>query len=210
MQSTITAWMRALESKDDATAGHARRTAEYATKIARELPWIDETLLERVRLAALLHDMGKLAIEDAILTKPAALGDEELREMRRHPELGYELVSRVAGLEDAALGVLFHHERWDGQGYPYRLSGQTIPWIARLIAVADAFDAMVGERPYRESLTARQACDEIRRLSGTQFDPEMAGAFLRAFAREAAVQTSFEPDVSAGAASRQSATLAPL
>jgi HD-GYP domain-containing protein (c-di-GMP phosphodiesterase class II) len=178
------AMLRALERKDGGTGLHVQRTAEYAVRIARELPSMTEALVERVRLAAILHDLGKIAIEDRILTKPAALEAAERDAMRMHPELGYDIVTRMPGLEDVAQGVLFHHERWDGRGYPYALAEERIPWIARLIAVADAFDAMISVRPYRDAIAPRQAYQAIVLESGAQFDPRMVRAFESAFARD--------------------------
>ena len=144
---------QALEKKDRYTSGHVERTACYAVMIARELDSVDDAGLERVRLAAILHDLGKIGIEDAILSKGTALDPLELESMREHPMLGFEILSRVEGFEkldeheEIADAIRFHHERWDGQGYPQQLAGEQIPRIARLIAVADAYDAMVSTRP---------------------------------------------------------------
>lgn len=172
----------AIEKKDRYTGGHVKRTAHYALMIARELPAVDDALLERVRLAAILHDVGKIGIEDAILRKSSALEGPEWGTMREHPRLGFEILGRVEGFEEVADGIRFHHERWDGQGYPQKLAGEQIPWVARLIAVADAYDAMVSNRPYRKGMSPGQAYDEIVSQSGTQFDPVMVQAFARAFA----------------------------
>jgi HD-GYP domain-containing protein (c-di-GMP phosphodiesterase class II) len=178
-------WLEAIEKKDRYTAGHIKRTAHYALKIARALDGMDERLLERVRLAAMLHDLGKIEIEDAILKKGAALEPLEWGSMREHPRLGFEMFegeSIEAFDPMVADGIRFHHERWDGQGYPLKLAGPAIPWIARLIAVADAYDAMVSTRPYRKGMAPALAYEELQRQSGIQFDPGIVTAFLRAFA----------------------------
>lgn len=193
LSSLADQWVEAIEKKDRYTAGHIKRTAYYALKIARELDGMDEALLERVRLAAMLHDLGKIEIEDAILKKSAALEPIEWGSMREHPRLGFEMFGRESaadsvggGIEalDAMVadGIRFHHERWDGQGYPLKLAGPAIPWIARLIAVADAYDAMVSTRPYRKGMAPALAYEELQRQSGIQFDPEIVAAFARAFA----------------------------
>lgn len=180
--ASVSSMIRALERKDHGIAGHVRRTAEVAVRIAREIPHMTDAWVERVRLAAMLHDMGKLLIADRILTKRSALEAEEWVMMRQHPQLGYDMVGCHPGLEDVAQGVLFHHERWDGQGYPLGLSGEQIPWIARLISVADAYDAMVSVRSYRESMSPELAIAELILHSGTQFDPQMVLAFEKAVA----------------------------
>jgi HD-GYP domain-containing protein (c-di-GMP phosphodiesterase class II) len=193
LDSQVASMIRALERKDGGTARHVHRTAGFAVRIAREIPGMTDALLGRVRLAAVLHDMGKLAIADQILTKSSALEADEWTSMRQHPQLGYDMVGAQPGLEDVAQGVLFHHERWDGQGYPHGLAGEQIPWIARLISVADAYDAMISTRPYREGMSPEMAFAELRSLSGTQFDPKMVRAFEKAFASSASLVHSEAP-----------------
>jgi HD-GYP domain-containing protein (c-di-GMP phosphodiesterase class II) len=177
----------AIGRKDRCTAAHVERTAYYAVRIARAfkdlpgIPRLGEGLIERVWWAAALHDVGKIEIEDAILKKASALEPEERRSMREHPRLGLELLGKVAEVREVADAALYHHERWDGQGYPCGLKGVEIPWIARLIAVADAYDAMISTRPYRPGMSPAAAYDEILSLSGSQFDPLMIQAFSRAF-----------------------------
>jgi len=137
-----------------------------------------------LRLGAALHDVGKVNVRHEVLTKPGRLDDWELEEIRAHPVEGIWLLSGVPSLAPALPFVLFHHERWDGHGYPTRRSGESIPLEGRILAVADAFDAMTSIRPYRPALTADEAAEEIRRCAGTQFDPTVAAAFLAALAND--------------------------
>ncbi len=135
--------------------------------------------MELTRLAASLHDLGKLAIPEEILRKPAALNETERLVLERHPQIGYRMLESL-GVDPIADWVLHHHERWDGSGYPNGLTGDEIPLGARIIFVADAFDAMTSQRVYREPLSEPDALAELRRCSGTQFDPEIVRAFSRA------------------------------
>lgn len=186
---------RALGLKDRVTGGHIKRTAHYAAKLASQVDGVSESTIERVRLAAILHDVGKIGIEDSILKKSAALDDEERARMRAHPELGAGILDRMEPGSKAGIGgefaealaeirggILHHHERWDGQGYPHRLAGEQIPWIARVVAIVDAYDAMVSTRPYRKGMSPRLAYAEILKLGGTQFDPQLVAVFARVFA----------------------------
>jgi putative nucleotidyltransferase with HDIG domain len=174
---TIEELAGALERKDRYTGGHARRVACLAERLARRLG-LDETLALRVRLAALLHDVGKIGIDDAILKKPAALTDAERAIMRRHPELAPGLLEGSAAFDEVEFGARHHHERWDGSGYPDRLAAEAIPLVARIIAVADAYDAMVVSRPYRPAVPRAEALAELRASSGSQFDPRVVEAFV--------------------------------
>ncbi len=182
---------QALEEKDLYTSGHAKRVVQYTMAIARHLEGLSGAALEALRCTASLHDLGKIAIDDRILQKGAPLSFDEWKQMRAHPELGRELLSRAATdmgvpavqFKDIAAGVLHHHERWDGAGYPYRLAGEQIPLFARIVAVADAFDAMVSTRPYRAGCNPDAASREIFSSSGSQFDPRIVRAFARAFGR---------------------------
>jgi HD-GYP domain-containing protein (c-di-GMP phosphodiesterase class II) len=183
-QNALGVLMRALSQKDSSTSDHVFRVLHYALKIARDMPELDAEGLERLRLAAVLHDVGKIGIEDHILKKPSALDPLEWEAMRTHSELGHGMVAdfeELRELTDVALSVRFHHERWDGGGYPEGLRGEEIPLIARIIAVADSFDAMVSERPYREAMSVCEAFVEVSKNSGTQFDPRVVQAFERAF-----------------------------
>jgi putative nucleotidyltransferase with HDIG domain len=159
-----------LDLRDSDTGGHTRRVAALAMRLGRRLG-VTGRMLEDLRTAALLHDLGKIGVADRILLKPARLTEDEWREMRRHPQLGADLL-RSHGLLQGAVPMIRHHqESFDGSGYPDGLSGDAIPLGARIIAVADAFMAMVDGRPYREARGATVACAEISRCAGTQFDP---------------------------------------
>ena len=177
--ATLEALAAALDARDSETGGHSSRVTVYTMDMARELgvtegtdEWLD---IER---AALLHDVGKIGVSDAILNKPGPLTSEEWQQMRKHPAIGYDMLKDVRFLSSAAEIVYAHHERYDGKGYPTGLKGEDVPLGARIFAVADAFDAMTSNRPYRRALSAEKACDEITNNSGTQFDPAVVQAFL--------------------------------
>jgi diguanylate cyclase (GGDEF)-like protein/putative nucleotidyltransferase with HDIG domain len=169
-----------LDMRDVGTARHSETVSVLAEQTARRLGWESERV-ERLRAAGVLHDIGKLGIPDAILHKPGALDDDEWREIRRHPEIG-ALILEHANLPDIAAWVRAHHERVDGGGYPDGLAGAAIPAEARVLAVADAYEAMTADRPYRRSLAPREAEAELRRMAGTQFDGEVVDALLDALA----------------------------
>jgi HD-GYP domain-containing protein (c-di-GMP phosphodiesterase class II) len=156
---------------------HAARVASHAEGVARRLGWEDDRI-ETLRLGAALHDVGKINVRPGLLEKPGRLDPGELEAIRAHPVEGAWLISGVRSLEGALPYVLFHHERWDGNGYPTRRTGVDIPAEGRVLAVADAFDAMTSERPYRPALTFEEAVHEVERCSGAQFDPEVVDAFL--------------------------------
>lgn len=128
--------------------------------------------------AGLLHDIGKIAIAEYLLNKPGRLTDDEMEEVRRHPEIGYRILSSVNDMAEMGDFVLYHHERWDGAGYPKGLKGEEIPVQARIISIADSFDAMTSERSYKVSMTKEEAIEELRRSAGTQFDPVMTRIFI--------------------------------
>ncbi|HSL96050.1 MAG TPA: GAF domain-containing protein [Thermoleophilia bacterium] len=167
----------ALNAKDYYTFGHAARVAAYTVMLAGELGWPQETL-PRLEEAAYLHDIGKISISDRVLLKAGRLNDEEWRQMRQHPVVSADIIGPLFA-DDLALGVRHHHERYDGRGYPDGLEGEAIPELARLMAVADAYDAMSCRRPYKAALTYADCLAELKRCRGTQFDPEMTDAFLR-------------------------------
>jgi len=195
LQSSIQALAQAIEMKDRYTGGHTKRVFAYADAIASQLPLTEEER-ERVRLAGLLHDIGKIGVPDRILQKPSELTAAEWTEMERHTDWGYDIVSRVEGLENIAEILRFHHERWDGNGYPTGLKGTEIPRASRVITIADAFDAMVTERPYRKAMSPEDARIRILSLAGTQFDPEMVQAFDAAFEKLAALARQAAPGIS--------------
>lgn len=175
----LAAFATAMEVCDPELGAHAVRVAANAECVAVRLGWT-ERRLEELRLGAMLHDVGKVNVRQDVLTKPGRLDDWELAEIRTHPVEGIWLLSGVPSLAPALPSVLFHHERWDGGGYPTRRAGEAIPPEGRILAVADAFDAMTSRRPYRATLTAHEAAAELRRCAGTQFDPTVTGAFVAA------------------------------
>jgi len=175
---------RAIEARDPYTRGHSARVTAIAEAIARRLGW-DEKRLALLRVGGPLHDVGKLGVSDEVLAKPGRLDEEELAQIREHPKLGARLLLRVVALRGALPYVLYHHERWDGGGYPSGRAGEQIPLEARVLAVADAFDAMTSDRPYRPALERDEALAEVVRCSGTQFDPEIVRIFLELFAEPA-------------------------
>jgi HD-GYP domain-containing protein (c-di-GMP phosphodiesterase class II) len=168
---------RTLRRRDPEGAGHAARVTTIALRLAEALG-AGTKRVEAIRAAGPLHDIGKLAVHPAILNKPGSLDPHELREVRIHPRAGVEMLEGDAELRGARDCVLYHHERWDGTGYPLGLRGEAIPFEARILAVADAYDAMTSDRPYRAALTREEAIAEVERCAGTQFDPLVAEAFL--------------------------------
>ncbi len=180
--SSVCALAAAIEVKDRYTAGHTKRVGLYADAIVDHLPIID-TEKEKIRLAGVLHDIGKIGVPDRILLKPDSLTRAEWDEMRLHTEAGFDIVSRVAGLEEIAEILRHHHERWDGSGYPRGLKGDEIPFASRVIAVADTFDAIVTTRPYRAAMHPSEAREIITQHAGVHFDPVVVAAFEAAFIR---------------------------
>lgn len=169
--------VQAVDNKDSYTRLHSEEVTAYALWIGEELGFPPEEMT-RLRIAGLLHDVGKIAIPPEILRKPGRLTDEEFDVMRQHPTIGALIVGAFPEMHDIVDGVLFHHERYDGNGYPYGRAGKDIPKIGRVLAVADAFSAMTTNRPYRRGMEVHAALEQIREGSGTQFDPEFAVAFL--------------------------------
>lgn len=177
---TVTALAEAVAKRDPYTGGHVGRVVAYVLLLATEMG-IEGDELEDLRLAATLHDIGKIAMPDSVLRKPAPLEGEEVTVMRRHPLDGAEIVGRVHELRPLLDGIRHHHERLDGDGYPDGLRGDEIPRMARIIAVADTFDAITTDRPYRRGLAPEQAAAEILEGSGTQYCPVVVDAFRRLF-----------------------------
>ncbi len=185
----------ALDLRDPSTAEHSRTVGRLARRTAIELS-LPDAHVERVHAAGVLHDLGKLGIADAILHKPGALDDGEWREMRRHPEVGARILEH-AGMRDIAAWVRAHHERIDGRGYPSGVSGQAISLEARILSVADAYEAMIADRPYRPGMAPGAAREELRQCAGTQFDPRVVTAFLRALDADESSEDASEPAASA-------------
>ncbi|MBV2353182.1 HD-GYP domain-containing protein [Streptomyces sp. J2-1] len=181
-RATIRALVRAVDIKDRYTRGHGERVGRASVLIARELG-LDDGRVETLRLAGILHDIGKLGVPTRLLRKDGPLTPEERRIIELHPEYGHEMVRGISFLGDARAAILHHHERLDGSGYPYGLAGEQIPECARLVAVADAFDAMTSTRSYSRGRPVEAAVTELQRCAGTHFDPRMVTALARALAR---------------------------
>ena len=173
---TLKALVQALETRDFETHGHSERVVTFSLRLAHELG-LEKDALRDLELGALLHDIGKIGVPDAILRKPAKLNEEEWDKMKLHPLHGQKILRNIKFLEGAAKIVCQHHEQWDGSGYPYSLRGETIDLGARIFAVVDAFDAMVSDRVYRKGRPYQDALKELERCSGTQFDPMIIEAF---------------------------------
>jgi len=176
-EATIEGWTRALDLRDKETEGHSRRVTELTEKLA-EAYGLNTDELPHIRRGALLHDMGKIGIPDSILHKPGALTDEEWSIMRKHPQFVYDMLKSVEYLQPALDIPYCHHEKWDGSGYPRGLKGEEIPVAARLFAIADVWDALTSDRPYRAAWTKDAALEYIREQSGKHFDPHVVDLFL--------------------------------
>ncbi|MCM8824047.1 MAG: HD domain-containing protein [Candidatus Omnitrophica bacterium] len=184
--NTVTALATAIEAKDKYTSGHTERVVNYALSIAEHFlqnASIEEKedFKEKLRIAALLHDIGKIGVPEKVLNKKTPLTQEDREYIFRHPLVGVEILDHVREFEDVIVGVKYHHERYDGKGYPFRLKGDKIPIIASIISVADAFDAMTTDRSYRKALTIDKALEEIKKNSGKQFNPYIVDIFIKIF-----------------------------
>lgn len=174
---TIEVLRTTIEMKDIYTVGHSERVSKYSVLIGQEMG-LSEEEIRLLEVGGLFHDIGKIGIPDGILTKAAKLSDEEYSEIKNHPAIGVHILSGAEVFKDIMPIVLYHHERWDGNGYPKKLKGEAIPKLARIAAVADAFDAMTSSRAYRGALKPEVAIEEIEKNLGTQFDPESGKAML--------------------------------
>ncbi len=178
--STIRALAAAIDAKDEYTRGHSERVTNYAIEIGRSLG-LNSVEMERLRLAGLLHDIGKIGIDDKVLRKPGILTEAEFEHMKLHPEIGYKILEPIKELKEVVNGVKYHHEKWDGSGYPEGLKGEDIPMIARIIAVADTYDAMTTNRPYQNAMKPDYVKEKIRGFSGIRYDRKIVNAFLKAY-----------------------------
>lgn len=176
--STVTSLANAIDAKSPWTKGHSERVMHISATIAKEMG-LDERMIERVRLGGLLHDIGKIGIFEALLEKPTTLSEDEFPPMRLHPEKGVAILAPIEQLREVLPGILHHHERYDGTGYPKGLKGESIPLESRIMTVADSFDAMVAERPYKKGYSLTQALSELRKNAGSQFDPAVVDCFCR-------------------------------
>jgi putative nucleotidyltransferase with HDIG domain len=175
-EATVQTLAAAIDARDPYTHGHSLRVTAYSVELAVAVG-LDSEEVDRVRRGCLVHDIGKIAIPDDILSKPGRLDADELATMQQHPEVGHQMLRHLEWPDEVIQVVLHHHERWDGEGYPAQLAGEAIPRMARLVAIADTLDAMTSDRPYRKGFSFERAADEIRRRSGTQFDPDLVEVF---------------------------------
>ncbi|MHB1680488.1 MAG: HD domain-containing phosphohydrolase [bacterium] len=180
---TINSMSEAIEARDEYTKNHGDRLVEYATLIAAKLG-LNQIAIRDIKYGAVLHDVGKIGIRDSVLNKPGKLTDEEYEEIKKHPEIGFNLLKKIKFLAPVANIVLHHQERYDGKGYPEGLKGGSIPIGSRIIAVIDTFDAITTNRPYRKALSKEIALQEIKKCSGTQFDPKIVDVFLEIISEE--------------------------
>jgi HD-GYP domain-containing protein (c-di-GMP phosphodiesterase class II) len=170
----------AIEKRDPYTGGHTKRVTTYSLAIGEELN-LESNEMRWLKLAAILHDIGKIGVEDRILRKADKLDEEEYDQMKQHTLMGAEIIGHIKQLHGIIPGLKYHHEKIDGKGYPEGLADDNIPLIAKIVAVADTFDAMTSDRPYRKPLKKEKACEELRRCCGTQFDRGLVDAFLKAY-----------------------------
>ena len=177
---TVRGLAAAIDGKDPYTRGHSERVAEFSSAMAIELG-LPEDEVEKIRISGLMHDVGKLAIEDKILRKPAALTDEEFEIMREHPERGTKIMSEIPHMREFIPGMRFHHEMMNGKGYPLGLEGDQIPLMAKIVSVADTFDAMTTNRPYQKQMPIDLVFEKIRDMAGIRYDPEVVEALIRAY-----------------------------
>ena len=174
---TIKALSAAIDAKDQYTRGHSERVAMLSAMLAERVGYSSEEA-ERIRISGLVHDVGKIGVPEVVLCKPSRLTDDEFEMIKRHPTIGFEIIKDIPDLQDILPGVLHHHERWDGKGYPAQLSGEGIPHMARIMALADTFDAMSSNRAYRSGMPRDKVFAEFRKCAGSQFDPDLVEPFL--------------------------------
>jgi len=175
---TVKSLSQAVEAKDPYTNGHSRRVGEYACKLAERLG-LSPKKVENLKIAAILHDIGKIGIDESILNKPGRLTEEEFEKIKQHPEIGVKIIKDIDFLKDASEIILSHHERYDGTGYPEGRKHKDIILEAQILSIADVFDALTSERPYRNAMTVEEALDIIEKGKGIQFDSKLADAFIK-------------------------------
>ena len=175
--ATMKALIMSEEARDPYTSGHSRRVTEYAVRIAKKMG-LDEAYARHIEYAGYLHDIGKIGISDAILNKEGRLNDEEWKIIQRHPDMALEILNPLKFLPEEKVIIKYHHERYDGKGYPDGVKGEGIPVGARIMAVADSFDAMNSKRPYRDALSKEKIISELKISRGTQLDPRIVDVFL--------------------------------
>ncbi len=185
--------VRVIEAKDEYTAGHSTRVAEYAEKIARKLK-LSEFEIDLLKSAAYLHDIGKIRTDLSILKKPKKLRLSEWDQIKEHPTIGYKIVSDIGLQKSVSSAILYHHEKYDGSGYPGELKKDRIPLFARILCVADSFDAMVTTREYKRTFTMEEAAQELRKGAGTHFDPQIANIFCKILEEEYNVIGAYKPE----------------
>jgi len=173
----------AIEKRDPYTGGHTKRVVKYSLMIADQLNLNDKEK-EQLKMAALLHDVGKIGIDDSLLRKPAKLDETEFEKMKEHPSIGADILGKIPQLKGIIPGILYHHEWYNGKGYPEGLAGNNLPWIAKIISIADTYDAITTDRPYRKGLSHEWAIQELKKFAGIQFDPVYVEAFINAFEKD--------------------------
>jgi HD-GYP domain-containing protein (c-di-GMP phosphodiesterase class II) len=176
---TVKALAAAIDGKDPYTRGHSERVSRFSVATAQALG-LSEAEIEKVRVSSLLHDVGKIGIDDSVLKKPSALTDEEFEIMKSHPQKGYKIMSQIPAMRDFLPGMYMHHEMINGQGYPQGLQGDQIPMQARVVSVADTFDAMTTERPYQRAMELEAALTRLKSFVGTRYDARVVAAFVAA------------------------------
>ena len=174
---TITAIINTLHEKNKREEQHSHRVSELCRSMGEAIG-LPEHEVKELTSVGLLHDIGEIAIDENVLNKLGKLTDDEWKEIKRHPEIGYRILKAVNDMSDMANYVLYHHERWDGKGYPKNLKGEEIPFVSRIITITDAYDAMTSERSYRSALPDEVVIKELRTNAGIQFDPELVGIFI--------------------------------
>ena len=203
----VRALVSAIEAKDDYTRGHSERVALYAACLGRSLG-LDQQDCEKLYLTGLVHDVGKIGVSDATLGKVSKLTDTEFDEIKQHPDMGWAILQDLDQLAYVLPGVVYHHERYDGQGYPDGLSGTQIPRDGRIVAIADAYDAVTSDRPYRKGMSQEKAEEILREGSGTQWDADMVEAFLQAMPQILEIQRQYQRDRNAPRRPKQLETAA--